>query len=354
MSRSIPQQIRTATEAEFRQLLPVLLAQLPEDERRQKQDFFLKASSESMAPWCREPHATRRNFLGGLLVARSESAALPQAIIWAHPAPGKTIQLGKPQLLDWANGVCEIGPCGPGLAVRLELVRHAVTWADKTGCEMLQVVAEIEDHEFHSALEQNGINKLVDLVYLSSPLLDNTAVAPLPKTRVQFDVLPPREENLMRWYSVIESTYLDSRDCPALSGHRSMSSIVSGYRATGTEWQEGWVILRSPGSPSPVNLPNPSNTTKPSYTDDLGCFVLADHPANDFVELVYFGLAPAARGQGLGLQILAAIEASARKLGRSRIIAAVDRKNLPALRVYAAANYDVLEERSVFARFFTV
>lgn len=354
MSRSIPQQFRSATEAEFRQLLPVLLAQLPEDQRLQTQDFLLQASPESIAPWCDEPHATRRNFLDGLLVARSESAALPQAVIWAHPAPGRTIQLGKPQSLSWADRVCEVGPNSPGLDVQLELVHHAVTWAAATGCEMLQAVAEKNDQEFHSALERNAIHKLVDLVYLSSPLLDTAAPAPLPNTSVQFEVVPAREANLERWYSVIESTYLDSRDCPALYGRRSMSSIVSGYRATGTEWEEGWVILRPPGSPSPVNLPNPSNTTGPNNNDDLGCFILADHPAGDFVELVYFGLAPAARGQGLGLQILATIEAWAKKLGRSRIIAAVDRKNLPALRVYADANYDVLEERAVFARFFTV
>jgi L-amino acid N-acyltransferase YncA len=86
----------------------------------------------------------------------------------------------------------------------------------------------------------------------------------------------------------------------------------------------------------------------------MGCFILADHPDSDFVELVYFGLTPAARGKSLGLTILAEASRLTRKIGRSRIIAAVDRKNLPALRLYAAANFVALEERVVFARVFTV
>ncbi|MBL8888893.1 MAG: GNAT family N-acetyltransferase [Planctomycetaceae bacterium] len=366
MSHSSSLQIRNATDAEFSQLLPVLLAQLTDDERDQKRDFLLNAPPKSMAPWCREPHATQQNFRGGLWVAQStdspgpssaagpRTATGPLALIWAHPAPGKTVLLGRPQSLSWSRESCEAQADPPHLEIQFELVRQATQWASAIDCEMLQAVAEADDQAFQSALERHSIRKLVDLIYLSSPILEPSAVARSPGSKLQLEVLPPRPENLKRWYSVIESTYLDSRDCPALQGHRSMPSVVSGYRATGTEWENGWVILRPPDSPIPVILPSPSNKLNPDQTNDLGCFILADHPAHDFVELVYFGLVPAARGQGLGVQILAEIEASAKRLGRSRIIAAVDRKNLPALRVYAAANYVVLEERSVFARFFTV
>ena len=70
------------------------------------------------------------------------------------------------------------------------------------------------------------------------------------------------------------------------------------------------------------------------------------------MELVYFGLVPAARGQGLGGRLLAKAELLARQQGRRRLIAAVDRQNLPALRLYAARGYIAIDQKSIFARFF--
>jgi ribosomal protein S18 acetylase RimI-like enzyme len=92
----------------------------------------------------------------------------------------------------------------------------------------------------------------------------------------------------------------------------------------------------------------------PADRQDLACLILADHPAADFLELIYFGVAPAGRGQRIGQSLLAEATQIARSLGRSRIVAAVDRQNLPALRVYLAADYQPIEEKSVFAYFFGV
>jgi GNAT superfamily N-acetyltransferase len=294
--------------------------------------------------------------LSGLWIVRPIPKSKPIAALWAHPAPGATVLLGKPQAIAWEEDHCQIETVEVNVDLQHRLVERAIGWAEQTGCEMLQAVTEPRDKVFQVVLEKNQIPKLVDLVYVSSPTLvgHQSSTVDVPDDSFSFAKAPPCADNLERWYRLLEATYVNSCDCPALNGRRSLSSTVAGYLATGTTWEDGWVMLRQHETASPTNLPNSWNSPENPTPTDMGCFILADHPDSDFVELVYFGLTPAARGKSLGLTILAEASRLTRKIGRSRIIAAVDRKNLPALRLYAAANFVALEERVVFARVFTV
>lgn len=289
--------------------------------------------------------AAARQYLSGLFLARASPAAPPAAVIWVHPAPGATALVAAPLTVKPGAtlAVCHETPVAELWQMRL--LQRAVGWAADQGVEMLQAVAQPEDTRFQTALSQAGVAPLVDLVFVASPPLDSAALSPAAaasapdptpgQLETRFHCLPPTKDHLHRWYRLLEATYVDSLDCPAINGRRSLAQTVAGYQATGQCWEPGWVVLTSASG------------------DDLGGLILADHPADDFLELIYFGVVPQARGCGLGRRILQQALQLAALAGRSRLIAAVDRRNLPALRVYAAADFTALEQRAVFARFFT-
>jgi mycothiol synthase len=360
--------IENPTAVELQWLLPTLVTSTSVEEK-QKIDFLLTAAPAQPVPWRGNADWSAEDFLNGLLVARSSCDASPIAAIWGHPAPGDTVLLGAPVPLLLESNGWSIASNPPCLEVQSQLVGAAVAWAQSFHCEMLQAIVGPQDVNFAQALQQNGIQKLVDLVFLSSPILTDSGSGDPTQTLTQrastsavatespcYSIVPPNADNLKRWYRLLESTYVDSCDCPAINGRRSLASTVAGYLDTGTYWEQGWVILRELNPLTHPKLPKP--THDPGEVDfeqrDLGGFVMADHPASDFVEMIYFGISPLARGRGLGLQILQEASRRAQQLRRTRIITAVDRRNLPALRVYSAAHYTVLEERTVFARFFPV
>jgi len=357
--------VNAPSAAETSQLLPQLLQHLPAAEQAEKLQW-LQAALAPLPPHVGLATAaallpgddsrsggsgdrdSARNFLSGLRVARTASDTPPRAVVWVHPAPGQTAIVSAPVAVDSSSGLT-LRPTEPVDRLwQTRLLEQAAGWAEKAGVEMLQAVAEPADEAFHRALTEAGIPKLVDLVFLASPPLltadtresDVDTQPPVDPGRtaapLQFLGVPPEGERLQRWYRLLEATYEGSLDCPAINGRRSLPQTVAGYQATGQRWDPGWVML----------------TSAPAF--DLGGFILADHPANDFLELIYFGVVPQARGCGLGRKILQQALTVAAQAGRSRLIAAVDRQNLPALRVYAAADFTALEQRAVFARFFAL
>ncbi|MDP1561216.1 MAG: GNAT family N-acetyltransferase [Pirellulaceae bacterium] len=369
MSKVQPTQmlIENPTPVERQTLIPAMLVQGSAEEQ-QKIDFLLSVSIKQLVPWRGHSDWTTQDFLRGLWVVRTAVNTTPIAAIWGHPAPGATALMGKPvSLISGPNGL-DVDSTPLDLELQCQLVAKAMDWAKTVECEMLQAVVEPCDDDFSTALKQNGLQKLVDLVYLASPnLAEPNGLAhrrPQPQTSgsysahsarsSRFAVVPPHEGNLQRWYRLLESTYEESRDCPAINGRRSLANTVAGYMDSGTYWENGWVIVQESDPQTSTKLPSltfgPSGNS--SSGTDLGGFILADHPSSDFMELIYFGISPGARGQGWGIRILNEASRLAQQIGRSRIITAVDRENLPALRVYAAADYTALEEKAVFARFF--
>jgi RimJ/RimL family protein N-acetyltransferase len=109
--------------------------------------------------------------------------------------------------------------------------------------------------------------------------------------------------------------------------------VLTGYQATGRFDPGHWRIVRSDGR-------------------DVGCLLLADHPAADQWELVYMGLVPAARGHGLGAEMIRFSQYLTGQAGRGRLVLAVDADNAPALALYASAGFLRWDRRSAFLRIF--
>src|SRR5206468_2654294 len=118
----------------------------------------------------------------------------------------------------------------------------------------------------------------------------------------------------------ILDSYQQSLDCPKLSGLRHIEDIIAGHKATGEFDPTKWFLARDRSS-----------------GQGLGVLLLARAPRTDTVELVYLGLAPAARGRGLAKVMMRHALATAAHMGASRFCLAVDAENVPALKLYYAA-----------------
>jgi ribosomal protein S18 acetylase RimI-like enzyme len=131
---------------------------------------------------------------------------------------------------------------------------------------------------------------------------------------------------------VLQRTYEGTLDCPLLTCKRPLEEVVRGYEATGSTGRTHWRTLFRNGEPA-------------------GCVLVAGHSKLAIAELVYMGLAPEARGKGLGGELLMEAERLTLECGFSQLVIGVDGANAPARRLYEAAGYAVWEEKRVFLWF---
>ncbi len=134
-----------------------------------------------------------------------------------------------------------------------------------------------------------------------------------------------------RFAAVVERTYVGTRDCPRLDGVRPIGEVLEGYQAVGCFEPARWFLVRRAG-------------------DDIGCLLLADHPPHKLWEIVYMGIIPEARGNGLGLAVTRHAQWLAGTAGAERLVLAVDAANEPAIKGYAAAGFTSWDRRSVFLK----
>jgi len=286
------------------------------------------------------------------------------------------------QAAQYANQMAfTVSDHSPSVAVATALIQKTSQWIDQQDVEIAQVALAVDDTDNIEAFSAVGLNRLVELIYLISPELNQRSIAKsdnrsrkLGKNNnsasVEFQSIPPSDDTLPRWSAILNETYVQSQDCPGMTGKRSTFEAIEGYKNTGEFLPVGWLIAENKNtdfkqqpskevSPDPLGqvLPiSPKSSAATNHADcgsDVACCILADHPLSDYLELVYFGVAPGARGQSLGLHVLNTAAKIALKQGRNRIIAAVDSKNLAAMRVYQRSGYSAIERRLVLAKFYS-
>ena len=78
--------------------------------------------------------------------------------------------------------------------------------------------------------------------------------------------------------------------------------------------------------------------------------MMNEHPDQDAIELVYFGILPEFRGQGLGREVLTDGVHAASLTGRSVLYLAVDCGNIYANALYSELGFVELARRRVMLR----
>ncbi|RME41332.1 MAG: hypothetical protein D6788_01455, partial [Planctomycetota bacterium] len=162
-----------------------------------------------------------------LLYGVYEQGRLCGAVL-ALESPGRAALLMLPPRLE------------PGvettLATAVGLLRREA-WS--RGLLLLQALTEPGSVSHAAVLQRSGFQYVTRLIYLRASL-----VTPFPEPRCAegltwVDYRPEREELFRRALSL---SYVQSLDCPELTGIRSVADTLAAHRASGVFTPEGWWV----------------------------------------------------------------------------------------------------------------
>lgn len=288
--------------------LRLLLSQFPADEQEARLHDTLKAADRGALD------------LSGLWLAEDQDEPVGAALVMAQ-ADGVS--------LVWLP-VCVRESLES--AVRTALMEALCRELDASAVQFGQVLLSVEESAASGWLADYGFETAAELYFLARSLEeDDSPAAPerLPETFETFD----ETRNADRFARVIEQTYAESLDCPSLNGSRSGVDALAGHRLSGEFHPRGWRLYQD------------------RQGRDAAVLLLNEHPDQDAVELVYFGVVPEFRGQGWGERILADAVSLARSWDRAALFLAVDAGNVFANRLYARFGFQEVARRVCWLRF---
>lgn len=192
-----------------------------------------------------------------------------------------------------------------------QLLDGVVRHFDDADLAMMQTLVDPADSRQIALYQQAGFQRLARLVYLEG--FSGRDGWTLPSPDWQLITYSPQQHKLFA--TAIAASYDQTRDCPALSGVRSVEDVIQSHKAVGEFNPADWFCLLHNSEPA-------------------GVVLLARVPASDAMELIYIGLATTARGQGIGTRLMRLALSQAAERGCSRLTTAVDASNEPAMRMY--------------------
>lgn len=280
----------------------------------------LQLALRSMAPEARSPLidetlAALRSArpAEGLLLAR-RGAALVGAI-WVEFQPGRAAGV-------WSPGVAE----GESPDLAAELLQCALDDLRQRDVHLAQALLSAGSLSAAPLFLSAGFVQAADLLYLLSTAAQFPA-NPI-ETPLCFEAVGADDPRLL---AVVEATYEQTLDCPALDGRRESADVLADYLAAAGGNPRHWYVARQAEA-------------------DVGCLLLARHADGESWELTYMGLIPAARRCGWGLDLVRHAQWIVGQAGGQRLVLAVDAANAPAVKTYAAADFFVCDQRSVFLK----
>jgi len=181
----------------------------------------------------------------------------------------------------------------------------------RRGVRLTQLLLDPGEKALARMYESCGFAALAELIYL------HCAVRRAEESDPPGDVeLAHYEPDLHADFrEALQASYQGSLDCPALGGRRDLDDVLAGHRGGGEFDPSWWTLLRKGGRPSGLLLVNAPR-------------------GGVSAELVYLGLAPWARGCGLGDLLMRRAIATTARAQLAELMLAVDARNAPALGLY--------------------
>ncbi len=197
------------------------------------------------------------------------------------------------------------------------------------GVQLAQALLDPADLATAAAYAGRRFAPVAELLYLQRSVRRSAAVPPTP---AGFAVAPYSADSHAAFAAAIVASYQDSLDCPPLNGVRDIEDVIAGHKATGEFDPGDWTLLSdADGHP-------------------LGVLLLAANTTGDGMELVYLGLAPAARGLGLGGFLMKLAEARSAHRKAKHLSLAVDAANLPAVDLYHRHGFQQIASKRALMR----
>lgn len=243
--------------------------------------------------------------------------------VLCHKQPGKTAVLQLPRLV-----------AGERESTARLLFDAIYAHLAKLGFRLVQVMLNPARRE-PGLLRLGGLRPLTEVHYVVSELTEMHDPSGSPPEgwtsadcRIEFLACGCERSRFRR---VMEATFVGSFDCVGLEVAPDMLDL-----------------LLERGRSCPVESDHPFIVR--CKDRDIGCVLLIDHPRHDLLELMYMGLTPDLRGKGFGAEILRRTIRFAKHAGRTRLAAAVDRANQPALQAYMAAGFRTWRRRRLYVK----
>ena len=294
--------VDTATAAEWPAAGRILFAAAP-DPGRATARFLELIAAEDVDP-------------AGVFVARGPGG--PAGAMLAQRFAGR-------QGAVWPPAV----PAGPErAAVEDALTAAALAWLRAGGAKVAQAILHPGEPGI-PALERAGFARVTELSFLARDVSpadqhpDQPAAAD-PSVTIE----PYSAATAGAFAAVLMASYVGTLDCPELNGTRSDDEIVAGYRDASPSSTREWYLAARGGEPAGV--------------------LLLSAPARGAWGLTYLGLAPAARGRGLGRALTRFAVGRAAAGGAAGLTLNVDVRNVPARRLYAGAGFAEYDRRDVY------
>ncbi len=201
------------------------------------------------------------------------------------------------------------------------------------GCTLAQSLLPSDDSLSEQGLASAGFERLAALEYLAAPAAaDDAALRRSASADGAVEFIAATAAEHAQLAAIVERTYVATLDCPPLNGRQDARHVLADYERIGAPRDQRWQIVRAAGV-------------------DVGCLLLADHPQQDQVELVYMGLVPEVRGRGWGELVALRARQQARAWRRGRVVLAVDAANRPAVNLYRRAGFTVFDRRAAWILF---
>lgn len=246
------------------------------------------------------------------------SAPSARQVCFAIPGPGKTA------MLFVSGPTRSIAEDATAAAERDACVREAIASVAQTEVTLVQALPDPAEDWSCSCFERVKMRDVGELAYLSKRL---TGARPehRPHTPDGFGLrdpgnLRPGSADRAQLCALLTQTYEGTLDCPELCGMRHADDILESHLAAGRFDPKHWLIAHD-------------------GTNDIGCCLVSLNDDGATAELVYIGLAPAARGKGAARWLLETSIWGLRTTQAQQMVCAVDRRNAPASRLYAGLGF---------------
>jgi GNAT superfamily N-acetyltransferase len=194
------------------------------------------------------------------------------------------------------------------------------------GLHYMQALVEPEAAAKRALLEQLGFRRLAPLVYLERDVLHPWVDPPAPG---QIEWVRYSPQTHAEFATTVLATYHDSQDCPELTGLRPIEDILVAHQASGRFDPGLWELARVGGRVA-------------------GCLLLSRLTHGPMLEVVYMGVVPGCRRQGLGSLLLRRALEQCRTAGARRLTVVVDDRNQPAKRLYANFGLEPVARRDAY------
>lgn len=207
-----------------------------------------------------------------------------------------------------------------------EAIASCCRFAFEHGCRLVEILLPPADYPASAPVANSGAIHLTTLLYLRRSV---TAFEASPFCAESLTWHPYSERDHDLFLTAIERSYAQSMDCPELAMLRTAEETLAGHRAAGpfdpSLW---WVALRD-------NQP-------------VGVLLLCEMLRERGLELVYVGVAQAARGTGVADAMIGRAMGIARGRGAKFVALAVDARNIPARRLYARLRFVEIGAKEVW------